>query len=642
MSKKVKVMKKKQRQIEFYTKLYYALEHCIFTRKSFTKLSKQLAYLSIYTLPELRVAASQLYIRTLSIVLIVLGLVTVVTQDPLMILLMAFFSVVAYTTLITEDLNNKHTKVIQELGKTVTSIREQYTLLESIPDALTECERHPCLNTAIDRIYNILCADDSKLALEEFNSSCPFPLLSTLAGACYIISETGESRAEDGISNFKQALNLISEEIDLEIRKRLKSKHLMFGLKYLPLFNPIMLGPLQALFTDMLPGTAGIYQGVSGYVIRLTVVIVSMIAYYILATINNPDTVVKSDEIPIIDHLSEIPSVHQFISKLIPKSATKRKSLVKLVTESLTTKDMHYIYTEKVLLSVAVFTFSIIASVFMVSAAKNFTYNSISSMSLGAIAQYSKEETDKLRALDKKYVDSETVMTKEVVLRELKSALPSQTDLIREEEYDRMVRKRDRYYNTYYHWYYVLISYCLALIAWQVPTLELALRKILVKAEQEEDVLQMQTIVYILKDSTADALDVLEWLERQSRVHKHLLRYASLEYTSNPERALTRLSDSTSSLEFKKLCSRLKSAALTVSLRDAFADLKAERVQVMKLREMSMDISLERREAIAKGLAMGPLFVTVFLVLLYPITLLAAREFIISLLPIIQEGGLSA
>lgn len=642
MNKKVKMKKKKQRQIEFYTKLYYALEHCIFTRRSFTKLSKQLAYLSIYTLPELRVVASQLYLKTLVIVLVVLGLVIVVTKDPLMILLMSFFSIVAYTTLITEDLNNKHTKVIQELGKTVTSIREQYTLFESIPDALTECERHPCLNSAIERIYNILNADDSKAALEEFNASCPFPLLSTLAGACYIVSETGESKEEDGISNFKQALNLISEEIDLEIRKRLKSKHVMFGLKYLPLFNPVMLGPLQALFTDMLPGTAGIYQGVSGYVIRITVVVVSMIAYYILATINNPDTVVKSDEIPAIDKLSEIPSFHKFISKLIPKDAGKRKSLVKLITESLTTKDIHYIYTEKILLSVSVFIFSIIASVFMVHAAKNFTYNSIASMSLSSISQYTKEETDKLRALDKKYVDSPTVMPKEAVLKELKSALPSQTDLIREEEYNRMIRKRDRYYNTYYHWYYVLISYLLAFIAWQIPVLELVLRKVLVRAEQEEDVLQMQTIVYILRDSTADALDVLEWLERQSRVHKHLLRYASLEYTANPERALSRLSDSTSSLEFKKLCSRLKSAAFTVSLHDAFADLKAERVQVMKLREMTMDISLSRRELMAKGLAMVPLFVTVFLVILYPISLLACREFMTSLLPIIQEGGLSA
>src|SRR5690606_9794941 len=107
----------------------------------------------------------------------------------------------------------------------------------------------------------------------------------------------------------------------------------------------------------------------------------------------------------------------------------------------------------------------------------------------------------------------------------------------------------------------------------KLPELLLRGRAWLLKTESEEDVLQLQTMISILMNTSTDTLDTLYWLERQSRVHKNALLDAYHEYPSNPDLALNRLKAKAVLPGFRRLVDKLLLTIHQIKLSEAFSDL---------------------------------------------------------------------
>lgn len=88
----------------------------------------------------------------------------------------------------------------------------------------------------------------------------------------------------------------------------------------------------------------------------------------------------------------------------------------------------------------------------------------------------------------------------------------------------------------------------------------------MVRAEEEEDVLQLQTMLAILRFTHLDTMEALYWLARQSRVYQTAIYFAYHEYPSDPELALNRLKDKSSLPEFQQICERLLSTISQVTI----------------------------------------------------------------------------
>jgi hypothetical protein len=172
----------------------------------------------------------------------------------------------------------------------------------------------------------------------------------------------------------------------------------------------------------------------------------------------------------------------------------------------------------------------------------------------------------------------------------------------------------------------LLIVYAGVLIAANLPRVMLMFRRWLLTTETEEDVLQMQTIIAILMNTPIDTLETLEWLARQSKIHKSALIDCYHEYPSDPEVALGRLKANSSSAEFARICDKLMLTIHQVALRDAFSDLVSERAHVLRIREITQEKILMRKRGIAGVLSMAPLAVLAVLHLLVPIGILGFRE----------------
>lgn len=95
----------------------------------------------------------------------------------------------------------------------------------------------------------------------------------------------------------------------------------------------------------------------------------------------------------------------------------------------------------------------------------------------------------------------------------------------------------------------------------------------LLKTESEEDVLQLQTIITILMNTSVDTMETLYWLQRQSRTHRNALIDAYHEYPSDPELALYRLKSKVTLPDFKRMVDKLFLTIHQISLADAFSIL---------------------------------------------------------------------
>jgi hypothetical protein len=105
---------------------------------------------------------------------------------------------------------------------------------------------------------------------------------------CYAVNRTGDAVLADGSSNFVSSLSLISNEVNLEIR-RLRLQKSQFGsLELLPVLPVLTLGPIKSFFINTIPGTAVIYNGLMGYLVTVFIILCSLAAFKVITSITRP------------------------------------------------------------------------------------------------------------------------------------------------------------------------------------------------------------------------------------------------------------------------------------------------------------------------------------------------------------------
>lgn len=604
------------------SKAYTFLSENFLTRKTFRKLVEQLASLSIYNLLEIRTLAIKYYTQTLGVSIIMVFVGIIVFRDVTAVLLCIAFAMVIFQTLITKKIDNTHFLVIKEFSTTLSSIREAYTLLGNIPDSIGECAKGKYLQKSLDKIYLILTATDAEERLENFYRTVPFPMLQTLAGVCYMLNDAGDEKDDHGVSAFKSAITLLKHECDLEVRKLTKQRLAFQSLEYLPIAPLPFIGVLKWFFTTYMPGTSVIYNGMLGYISQTLIILLAIFAYWYITSTNSPTAIRRNDRSEIVDAFLYWPPFQKVLPNILPKKARTRMKIEKELKGALSSKDVKYIYASKVLAASVAFIVTLAALSAFTALAKESTYDNIRTASFLGASDMSVSDAQKWKDLD----DSLLAKPKAPRERDLQDIIPSYFPDISamdlKDQCTRIIQKYNNYHSLRFHWWYVMVAYAIAMFGWFAPGIMLDMRKKLVRTEEEEDVLQLQTMLAILRYTSLDTMEALYWLARQSRIYQTPLYFAYHEYPSDPELALNRLKDKSSLPEFQQICERLLSTVSQVTIREAFADLESERDQMLSIREMVQNNTIERKRRQCSPISRAPLMAMVLGHVLMPIGVL--------------------
>lgn len=598
-----------------------------FTRRDYRRLVEMLSRLSLYNFQEVRYRAVKYYRVSLITMVTIWLLGTLIFKDFTCSLLLLLFAYLVKNKYIDKNVEKSRRQLLSQFSTTLSSLEQEYTRLGNIPDALAECEKGKLLETQMEDIYNICTAVDGEDRLDEFYSKCQFRQLKTLAESCYILNDTGDTTDAYGESTFRTNIRLIKDEVDLEVRKNTMI-HIKFNmLEYIPLVPIFCVSIVQNFFMSNIPGTSVLYNGLLGYISRLSIVLFTLIGYYVITNINSEQYVRSNDRLEIVDNLLTKRWYKRIVRNVMSKSAKTIVSINKKIRGSLSSKDPEYIYAEKILFSTIIFVLALLSSVVMVISARQFIYQNTKSLSLVGGVVYSQEEYERLYKYDCEIMARKVLETDDIMAAQLKEVLPKATEFTRLEEVSRIKLKYEKYHDTYYRWWYVLICYAVGICGWFIPELLLKFRQYMVKAEAEEDVLQMQTIIASVMDTSLDTLSVLYWLEKNSSVHKDALRFCYHEYPADPELALNRLKSKSTVAEFHHMCDRFITTIHQISIKEAFATLITDRAHILRIREMVQEEMINSKRMIASPLALAPIIALAVMHILAPIGILGFAEF---------------
>ena len=626
--KKNKALAAKKHKLDVAKRFKYLNDNFL-TRNTFRRVYSQLANLSIYSVEEVMELAVKYYTTALGMSILVIMVVAIAFRDITATLLGCVFAAVLFNVVIMKRIDATHFAVVKEFSSTLSSIRETYTIVGNIPDAIAECRTGKLLPKALDRIYLILTATDAEDRLEEFYRTVPFPMLQTLAGVCYVLNDAGDEVNERGISAFKNAITLLKNEADLEVRKLTQQKLMFSFLEYLPLLPLPFVGVLEWFLTTYLPGTAVILNGMLGYISQTVIILLALLAYWYITNVTSPNAVRHDDRSRLVDaFLYWKPFNEKILPNILPKKAKTKAKLEKELKGALSNKDVPYIYASKVLAAGTTF----IATVFLLTCftfmARGFVYDNIKAASFLAGGDMTVEEANKRHEMDNEVLSwSYKPSTSTLVSNNfIKGYFPDMAEMQIQEEANRIIAKYNSYHSLGFHWWFVLVAELLAVFAWFAPGIMLDLRKKLVMAEEEEDVLQLQTMLAILRYTNLETMATLYWLSRQSQIHKSAITYAYHEYPSDPELSIERLRDKSNLPEFKQICERLLSTVSNVTLKEAFSDLEAERDHMLRIREMVQQQAIQKKRRQCSPISRAPLMAMVVGHFLVPIVLLAFNE----------------
>lgn len=618
MSEKEKMQK--------YNKRFRFYYDFVLTRSMFRKVYEQISSLSVYNFLEARTQTVKFYEKALltGIVLFIAGFVGL--GDIISGIVLMMFAMVLMNTTVSKRIDDVNFNSLKAMSQLILSIRECYTRVRNVPDAINDAKCPPILQRNLDDIYLICTATDSKTRLNEFYRKCPNRIMRTLATTCYIRTDAGDDDAGKTYSPFKQALGLIKDEVDMEVRRQINQRLMFSSLDKLPFIPMFLYPPIKIFYTKMISATASVFDSSIGYVIKLVVVVSCFVCYYVLSTMNNASVARSDDRMLALTKLMYRDKVQKFARTLVTKKWKVRHETEKKLEGCLSSKTIDYFYLEKFVYGAALFFIAIVFSIIIMFSAKNAVYNSLTASTMSVTLTYTHEQEQLTRAYDSSVLAMEQIPAEDDLRTEFEKIFPKATSVEIDTQVERLQNKYKNYHNMKFHWWFAFIYIVLTIIGWKVPDILLKLRSKLVQSEAEMDVLQLQTIIAILMDTPLDTMSVIYWLSKSSDIHKDILTYCYHEYVRNPEYALNHLKSKSANAEFSSMCDKLITTIYQVTLAEAFEDLVAERENTMKVREVVQLDALKSKRNLAGPIATAPMMVWMVAVFILPIGIVAVKS----------------
>ena len=467
--------------------------------------------------------------------------------------------------------------------------------------------------------------------MEKFQHSYPVAIIKTFAHTWYIVNENGAVKHENGADSFSEDMTTLRQECDSEIRRLTKQKIAFNSLQMLSLAGLVIMPLFELYLLTQIPGTACLLKGFYGLVVHVLVILSTMYSYHYISTACRPSVVNQIDKTTWIDNLSKNRRVKEFVKDITPKKYKTTVKLKAMLNDSLSAKDLRYIYTSKPIFAIAGFIAAFIILLFGTVTVRDNFYNNYNSLSFIPQTvtetqhnQIIRMDNDFMALSQEEYekYDDETLQAY------IKGRITGISDSDASEQAKRLRTKYNGYHNAHYYWWWVVVCYGVAVVCWFIPELTLKTRKKLVRYEATSDVSQLQTMMIVLSETKMDVYKAICWLEKQAAVHKAAIRQCHYSYIADPMVALDKLEKVSPVNDFKRLLRKLKSSVYTLSLHDAFSDMALDKAQTLTITEMLRGEELEQRKNSAKLIAVAPAAIALIGCFIGPVLILGVTEMI--------------
>ena len=533
-------------------------------------------------------------------------------------------SYVVITEIVTNSINSLEFVILEQFQDALQKVRHHYHECKMVDQSILRCiDEVPYeIGLHMQTIYDIITSSNMKYETDKYIDSCPDKMMLTFLAICSSIQESGDGLV-DGKSKFLNGLEQLKQDVSDELLMKKKSKYAFMGLSWISLFPVVAIKPIETWVVTNMEEVKNFYTGIYGIVSMIAIFVLSFIAHTLIISLRDKEREIEKDN-DIFAKAAEIPVISEILSKVIRKKFSTYNHYNNEMKGMGDHTGPKAFLLKRVTFAVTAFTATILILFFSGISQKMSDLNDFSEAFTTSTVP-NEEYRENMRGIAKDY----TAMTKrddiqkeDLVLKIMKETGLKQT--YAEQVADLIESRLADYYNTYFKWFYMLIALALGAVGYMIPVWMLKFKHPVIDMRKQEEVLQFQSLILILMYMDGINLEViLEWLERFSYCFKEEIATCRMNLNSGQERALSDMQTLVQYQPFSNFVDNLK-AIDKVGVIDAFDEVKQEREYK---KEMEMTESLDEKAAKARMASYVPVFATIILYMIVPMSLYAMNMY---------------
>ncbi len=391
--------------------------------------------------------------------------------------------------------------------------------------------------------------------------------------------------------------------------------------------------PLKNWAINNFSFTSQFYEGKTGFIVQLLLVILTFISYVLIRKIKDNGSIKEEYQDPNKVWQMKLynnPVVKKIVDLFIPKKKTKEyRKETELLKDAASKQRMETFYVNRICACILTFVISLFffgqihrVSIEYIYENEKADYNMLGEMSEEE-TQKAKEQLEKDNYFLDKYRYKK--VTDEQLKLDIKNSVQysdlTETEL--EEATQRISNKLKVVNKEYLSWLEWLLAIAFAVAGYYVPKWMLMFQKIMRKLEMENEVMQFQTIILMLmKIERVNVEMILEWLERYSNIFREPISKCVNNYESGAWEALEEMKTEINFPQMVQIIEGLQSAVEKIPIRDAFDELDNEREYYQAKRKESNERLISRKGLIGKVIGFAPMIALFVGYLIVPLVLI--------------------
>lgn len=618
----------KKAGIDYLRITYEFLRQSFVTRRYVSKISR---YYEIYAPGDsIKIAHYTMYLIIKSVILDLLLIIFFLAKGPSLyweILTLSYIYIIHHQ-IVLETAQKNEMKLLKQLDKLLGDVRHNYQYHGMIQEAIYDSiERAPYpIKLHAENICNILDSEDMEEEVSKYKESAPNRFLIVFLSLCVMMIKFGDKKVDDQ-SLFLTNIRYLKQEINTEILKREKIKHLFSGLIFVCVTPILFLKGIESWAVNSLPEMISYYRGPFGILTMVFIFFTTFLSYHLINQMKEGYKQEKKEHI-ILNQLEKFPFIRRLLANVVHKhfgKAGKLQNLIRQTGESIT---VNQFILKSSLCSILTFFVCILISVTIHHNNKIQLLTNMNNINYLS-SSIPENQVENMKEVIKRYANQykDNKIQKDVIEKKLlnEGALKSKQLLTLSTE--EIIRRINRYRNEYYRWYELLLAFLLSAAASQIPYLNLLFLKKLRQMNMEDEVIQFHSIILMLMHFERMTIEtVLVWLENFADIFKQSIQECINDLQSGDLEVLEELKRKEPYEPFVKLIENLQISD-RIGISKAFDEIAVERFHYLEKRKLENEIYINDRALLGKVIAFLPFIMTVGLYLIIPFIVEGLKQY---------------
>ena len=618
----------------FYQKLYIKFQKAPFIKRYLYKIRRRLEINNLDDEYLTRMQTAKIIFRAVILVtLLTIGVVVVTHNNLLLMGIILIFELFIIDTLTDSMVDKIDNNLLLQQIDFFAALRHSYHETNMVGEAIYVTAQDTDaveVSRQAEKIFEILNSSDPETELEKYYDVAPNNYLKEFAGISFLTQEFGD-RKVNGESLYLKNLENITQEMQLEILKRDKLDYTFKSISVISIVPVLFLEPLKNWATNNFGFTVAFYEGKSGMLVQLGVILLTIISYIMIRKWKDNGSVkrVEDTQNPWQEKLYKNKLIKKVVDMFMPKQHTAQERKEKrLLQDAASKQKLHWLYVSRLAMSILAFIGAIITIIALHAIQVNFQYtNPTSDYDLigtaeGGELKKAKATTERQnKVLDKLRGPGKTVDDKEIkkVMSKIKDyADKSDTDI--KKEIKQIKKKLNIINKEYISWVEILIAFVVGYLGYMAPYLIIKFQVKLRIMEMEDEVMQYQVIILMLmRLERVDVEMILEWLDRYADIFKEQISKCLNNYESGAYEALEEMKEEVTYQEFIRIIESLQSAVEKVPIKEAFEELESDRDYYRDKRKETNARLIDKKGRIGKAVGFAPMVVMFVGYLIFPL-----------------------